>query len=209
MTTPTETPGTATPNTGMVAMDAAGRIQIPRAAAITAAFMRISLGFVYLWAFISQGFGITYSNQATPAPGSSPTAPADYGWHFAVDSSKGWISSGFKASPTSGFVSSLHGPLAFIPQHLATGIDDFGWMLALAGLGIALMFGVFSTIAGWGGLILNLLIWLSSFPPSTNPLIDAEHVTFALAIFLMMWIQASNYWGFGRWWRSHTPTLLH
>ena len=82
-------------------------------------------------------------------------------------------------------------------------------MFALGGLRIGLTFGVFSILAGFGGLIMNVLIWLSTFPPSTNPLIDGEHVTFALAIFLLMWIQASNYWGFGRWWRSHTPTLLN
>jgi thiosulfate dehydrogenase (quinone) large subunit len=58
-------------------------------------------------------------------------------------------------------------------------------------------------------LLLNLLLWLSTFPPSTNPVIDGEHVTFGLVIFLLMWLQASNYWGFGRWWRRHTPRLLN
>ena len=127
-----------------------------------------------------------------------------------IDSSQGWITSGFDHSPTAAYVdNNLHGPLAIIPQKLPTGVEDFMWMFALAGLGIGLTCGVFSILAGFGGLIMNVLIWLSTFPPSTNPLIDGEHVTFALAIFLLMWIQASNYWGFGRWWRRHTPTLLN
>ncbi|SOD73077.1 thiosulfate dehydrogenase [quinone] large subunit [Jatrophihabitans sp. GAS493] len=210
MTTPKPSADVAAPDRGMVAMDSAGRIQIPRVGAISAALMRIGLGLVYLWAFISQGFGILYSNVTTSAEAiNNDNAPIKYGWSFTVDSSQGWISSGFKASPTSGFVSNMHGPLAFIPKNLPTGLDDFGWMLALAGLGVALTFGIFNTIAGWGGLVLNLIIWLATFPPSSNPILDAEHITFALAIFLMMWIQASNFWGFGRWWRSHTPTLLN
>jgi thiosulfate dehydrogenase [quinone] large subunit len=86
---------------------------------------------------------------------------------------------------------------------------DFLWIFAIGGLGIALTIGIAANIAGWGGLILNLMIWLATFPPSTNPLIDAEHVTFALSLLLLMWLQASNYWGIGRWWRARTPTFLN
>jgi hypothetical protein len=32
---------------------------------------------------------------------------------------------------------------------------------------------------------------------------------FALALFLMMWIAASSYRGFGRWWQAHTPTIFN
>jgi thiosulfate dehydrogenase (quinone) large subunit len=31
----------------------------------------------------------------------------------------------------------------------------------------------------------------------------------AFAVFLLMWLHASNYWGIGRWWRAKTPALLH
>jgi len=191
-------------------MDLGGRIRIPRGGAITIAVMRIALGLVYLWAFISQGFGIGYTNKATPPPDSPAGAPVVYEWTFNVDADNGWITSGFDHSPTEAYVdNNLHGPLAFIPQNLPTGLVDFMWIFALAGLGIALTFGVFANIAGWGGFVMNILIWLATFPPSTNPLIDGEHVTFALAILLFMWLQASNYWGVGRWWRSHTPTILN
>ncbi len=205
MTTPPESPPR-----GTVVMDARGRIRIPRGGAITVAAMRIALGLVYLWAFISQAFGITYTNQAQPPPDAPAGTKATYEWTFGYDSSKGWISSGFENSPTEKYVdNNLHGPLAFIPQRLPTGLVDFAWIFALAGLGIGLTFGLFAIIAGWGGFLLNILIWLSTWPPSTNPLIDGEHVTFGLAILLFMWLQASNYWGFGRWWRAHTPFLLN
>jgi thiosulfate dehydrogenase [quinone] large subunit len=82
-------------------------------------------------------------------------------------------------------------------------------MFAIGGLGIALTFGIAARIAGWGGLLLNIMIWFSMFPPSNNPIFDAEHFTLAFVIFLLMWINASNYWGIGRWWRARTPALLH
>jgi thiosulfate dehydrogenase [quinone] large subunit len=196
----------AIPDPTTIVMDAAGRIQIPRAGARTAAILRIGIGLIYLWAFFSQGFGIGYSNQpATVKEG----APASYAWHFSYDASNGWISSGFKHSPSTGYVASTDGPLAFIPQNLPTGLEDFFWMFAIGGLGIALTLGICSRIAGWGGLALNLLIWFSAFPPSNNPFFDAEHFMFAFIIFLLMWLKASNYWGVGRWWRSKTPAFLH
>ena len=204
------TPAPPTSGNGTVVMDAKGRIRIPRGGAITVAALRIALGLVYLWAFISQGFGITYTNKATPPPDAPAGAKVTYEWTFGYDSDAGWISSGFSHSPTESYVdNNLHGPLAFIPQKLPTGLVDFMWIFAIGGLGIALMLGICSRIAGWGGLLLNLMIWFSVFPPSTNPVIDAEHFMFAFSIFLLMWLHASNYWGIGRWWRGKTPAFLH
>src|SRR3954468_10264822 len=97
----------------MVAMDADGRIRIPRGGAVVAALLRICLGLVYLWAFISQGFGIPYTNHATPPPDAPAEANAVYEWTFGYDSSLGWISSGLEHSPTEKYIdNNLHGPLA-------------------------------------------------------------------------------------------------
>ena len=43
---------------GMVVMDREGRIRIPRGGAIVAAILRIGIGLIYLWGFISAGFGV-------------------------------------------------------------------------------------------------------------------------------------------------------
>jgi thiosulfate dehydrogenase (quinone) large subunit len=159
---------------------------------------------LYLWAFVSQGFGIVYKNSVTDA-----TGKVSYGWHFSYDTSMGWITSGFTHSPTASFTGSTHGPLAFIPQNLPTGLDDFGWMFAIGGLGVALTLGICMRIAGIGGFLLNILIWFSSFPPNGNPIIDGEHMAFAFGILLLMFLHAGNRFGFGRWWEVHTPALLH
>ena len=189
----------------IVAMDLDGRIRIPRPGAAVASILRIGIGLIYLWGFLAQGFGIGYSNTAEDAG----EGPASYAWHFSYDADAGWITSGFKASPTEGYISGTDGPLAFIPQNLPTGVTDFGWMFAIGGLGIALTLGICSRIAGWGGFLLNVLIWFSAFPPSNNPVFDAEHFMFAFTLLLLMWLQASNHWGIGRWWRARTPALLH
>src|SRR5262245_6936635 len=109
-------------SSGTVAMDLEGRIQLPKGAAITAAILRIGIGLIYLWGFVSQAFGVTYSN------GAVDSGEPDYGWHISYDADAGWVASGFSSSPTEGYVSSLHGPTAFIPQAFPTGVDDFVWM---------------------------------------------------------------------------------
>jgi thiosulfate dehydrogenase [quinone] large subunit len=124
-------------------------------------------------------------NENAPAP-----APVDYQWDFTFDPDKGWITSGFQHSPTEQYVdNNAHGPLAFIPQNLPVGLDDFGWMFAIGGLAVALTLGICSRLAGWGGLALNVMLWFSAFPPSNNPIFDTTHFTLAFTIFLLMWLQ--------------------
>ena len=194
---------------GTVVMDLHGRIRIPRGAPSRppscASPLASSTSGLSSHRRSASPTRTRRTHRPTPAG-----APVTYQWTFGYDSSKGWISSGFEHSPTESYVdNNLHGPLAFIPQKLPTGVDDFMWMFALGGLGIALVLGIGANIAGWGGFAMNIVIWLSTWPPSTNPIIDAEHVTFALGLLLLMWLQASNYWGLGRWWRAHTPAILN
>jgi thiosulfate dehydrogenase [quinone] large subunit len=195
----------AQPSPRSITLDARGGVWVPRGAAYSAALLRIGLGLVYLWAFIEQGFGVSYSNTAAPAAGQ----PTSYGWHFTYDASDGWISSGFSHSPTAGYIGNTHGPLAFIPKDLPTGLDDLGWMVAIAGLGVALTLGIGMYVAGIGGFLLNILLWFSTFPPNGNPIIDGTHTIYALLLLLLMFLHAGNQWGLGRWWSRHTPRLLN
>jgi thiosulfate dehydrogenase [quinone] large subunit len=192
------------PDGRSVTLDDRNQIQVTRAVAYSAGMLRISLGWIYLWGFITQAFGITYTNSTTDAAGK-----ITYGWHFSYSAKNGWITSGFSHSPTAQYVGKTHGPLAFIAKDLPTGLDDFGWMLAIGGLGIALMLGIFMNIAGIGGFLLNILLWFSTFPPTSNPVIDGTHTIYALVLLVLLFLHAGNQWGFGRWWSAHTPRLLN
>jgi thiosulfate dehydrogenase (quinone) large subunit len=188
----------------MVTLDDRSGLRVSRATAYSAALLRISLGLVYLWGFVTQAFGVTYTNSTTDSAGHTT-----YGWHFAYSANNGWITSGFSHSPTGQYVGHTHGPLAFIPKNLSTGVDDIGWMVAIAGLGIALTLGIFMNIAGVGGFLLNILLWFSTFPPSGHPIIDGTHTIYALVLLLLMLLHSGNKWGLGRWWSARTPRVLH
>ncbi len=181
-----------------VVMDDEGRIRIPRGGAVSAALLRIGLGWLYVWGFVSQALGVGYTNDGDT-------------WHFSFSTDAGWITSGFKTSPTEGYIGSAAGGWLndTLLDGLPTGIEDTLWIFAMGGLGLALTLGIFSRIAGWGGLALNLIVWFATFPPENNPVLDGEHFAFGFGILLVMWLQASNYWGFGRWWRARTPAILH
>jgi hypothetical protein len=53
----------------LVTLDESSGVQVTRAAAYSAALLRISLGLVYLWGFITQAFGVSYTNSTTDPTG--------------------------------------------------------------------------------------------------------------------------------------------
>jgi thiosulfate dehydrogenase [quinone] large subunit len=118
---------------GTVVMDLDGKVRIPRAGAVASAILRLGIGFVYLSAFVSQGFGVGYTNQVVNQ--SAPaTTEVQYEWDFTFDADNGWISSGFQHSPTAGYIdNNTHGPLAPIVQNLPNGLVDFMWIFAIGG----------------------------------------------------------------------------
>jgi thiosulfate dehydrogenase [quinone] large subunit len=157
------------------------------AAAKAIAVLRITTGFVFLWAFVDKTFGLHYS---TAGP-------------------KAWIHGG---SPTKGFLASVEvGPLrSFFHTIAGTWWADTLFMLGLLAVGVALIAGVALRIAAVAGTIMLAGMWLAEFPlaqhtssgapsGSTNPLID-YHVTFALALIVCALAYSGTTWGLGRWW---------
>jgi len=156
-------------------------------AAKALAVLRISTGFVFLWAFLDKTFGFGY----------------------ATESSSAWIHGG---SPTKGFLSYVAvGPLQGFFNHIAgTWYADWGFMLGLLGIGIAMILGVGMRIAAVSGAVLMALMWLAEFPPaqhmssgdpsgSNNPLVD-YHFLYAAVLLVLAFTYAGDIWGFGRVW---------
>ena len=144
------------------------------------AVTRISIGWVFLWAFLDKTFGFGY---ATPAE-------------------RAWINGG---SPTKGFLSSVDvGPFqSFYHSIAGTWYADWGFMLGLAGIGLALILGIGLRVAAVATIALMALMWIAEYPitaaGSTNPVMD-YHVIYGIVAGVLALTYAGHTWGLGRWW---------
>jgi thiosulfate dehydrogenase [quinone] large subunit len=151
------------------------------------AVLRIATGLIFFWAFLDKLFGLGY---ATPGE-------------------RAWLNGG---SPTKGFLGGIdHGPFAAMFRGWAgAGWADWLFMLALAGVGIAVVLGIGLRVSAVSGSLLMLLMWAAEWPldrftdagaptMSTNPVID-YHIIYALVLIVAALTAAGNTWGLGRAW---------
>lgn len=142
---------------------------------------RILLGWLFLWSFLDKLFGLGYSTPAAQSwlNGGSPTA-------------------GYLKFGTSGIFSGFYQDIA------GNQVVDVLFMLALLALGVALVLGIGSRLATYGGTLFLLLLWSANLPPVQNPLID-EHIILIFLLWGLWWIKAGRMYGLGEWW---SKTLL-
>lgn len=146
-----------------------------RAARYVWAVTRLSLSFVFLWAFVDKLFGLGK----------------------ATESANSWVSGG---SPTTGFLSGVAGPFAGIFNRLAGAAwADWLFMTALLAIGVALGLGIGMRIAAISGGVLLGFMWAASLPIANNPVID-DHLVYALVLGGLALSHAGDTLGFGRWW---------
>jgi thiosulfate dehydrogenase [quinone] large subunit len=160
---------------------------LTRTAAKALAVLRISTGFVFLWAFLDKAFCLGY-----PTP-----------------SAKAWIHGG---SPTKGFLGSVDaGPFQSAAHALAgTQVADWLFMVGMLAIGVALIAGVGLRIAAASGALMMTMMWLAEFPlaqhtatgtptGSSNPLTD-YHFVYAAVVIVLALAYAGHTWGLGRVW---------
>jgi thiosulfate dehydrogenase [quinone] large subunit len=142
------------------------------------ALARISLGFVFLWAFLDKTFGLGHETTDKAA----------------------WINGG---SPTKGFLAhGTNGPLADFYQSFAGATwADWLFMLGLAGIGTALILGIGLRIAATAGTLLLVMMWSAVLPPANNPIID-DHLIYALLIIGLALASAGDTLGLGTLWKN-------
>jgi len=140
------------------------------------AAVRVSIGWVFLWAFLDKLFGLGHE---TP-------------------SAKAWVHGG---SPTAGFLKNTpEGPLASFYRDIAgAGWADWLFMLGLLGVGVALILGIGMRIAAGAGALLLLMMWSAVLPPANNPFMD-EHIIYALTLGVLALTSAGRSYGFGVVW---------
>jgi thiosulfate dehydrogenase [quinone] large subunit len=159
-----------------------------RVVGITAAVTRISLGFVFLWAFVDKLFGFGF---ATPAE-------------------RAWTNGG---SPTTGYLSGVEGPFGdFFQSMSGQAWADWLFMGGLLGIGVALIAGIAMRIAAASGALLLGFMWMASLPLENNPFMD-DHLVYAMVLVLLAALRAGDVAGLGARWRQlpvvRDHALLH
>jgi thiosulfate dehydrogenase (quinone) large subunit len=179
----------STAATGVTARATAVTAVRADAGAIALAVLRITTGFVFLWAFLDKVFGLGYATKAANA----------------------WINGG---SPTKGFLSRVAvGPFESAFHAIAgTWWADWLFMLGLLAIGVAVIAGIGLRLAAIAGTLMMLLMWAAEWPltrftstgepsMSTNPVID-YHIVYAAALIAVALAGAGATWGLGRRWAT-------
>jgi thiosulfate dehydrogenase [quinone] large subunit len=141
-----------------------------------AAALRLSLGWIFLWAFLDKLFGLGHETKAAQA----------------------WVNGGH---PTTGFLKfAAAGPFKGFYNGIAGAAwADWLFMLGLAGIGIALIAGVAMRLAAAAGALLLVLMWTAVLPPENNPFMD-DHLIYAMVLALLAIVGAGRFLGLGGWW---------
>ncbi len=141
------------------------------------AVVRIMLGWTFLWPFLDKTFGL----------------------HHQTASAAAWIHGG---SPTTGFLKGAAGPLAGVYHGMAgSQVADWGFMIGLLCIGVALLSGIGVRVAAISGAVLLVLMWSASFPPADNPFMD-QHLIYAVVLCGLALVGSGSTLGFGRWWAN-------
>ena len=158
-----------------------------RAFRYAAAVTRLSLGWIFLWAFLDKLFALGFATGRDAKTG-------------VVDAfgPAAWIHEG---SPTKGFLSfGTKGPFAGFYQSFAGDAwADWLFMLGLAGIGIALVLGIGMRIATVSGVVLLVMMWSAALWPDNNPFMD-DHIVYALMLVTLLFAGAGRTLGLGRAW---------
>jgi thiosulfate dehydrogenase [quinone] large subunit len=147
-----------------------------KVARYTAAAIRLSMAWVFLWAFFDKTFGLGHETASKEA----------------------WINGG---SPTKGFLAfGAAGPFKGFYNNIAGATwADWLFMIGLLAIGLALALGVTMRLAAAAGVVLLVMMWSVVLPPANNVFMD-DHLIYAMVLVLIAAMGAGHTLGLGRWW---------
>jgi thiosulfate dehydrogenase [quinone] large subunit len=154
--------------------------------------LRISIGWVFLWAFLDRLLALGFSTGRDPETGIVDRF-GDAAWINGGSPTEGFLRFGLH---TKGVFTDLYGDLA------GQGWVDWGYMLSMALIGTALILGVATRLAVAGGILWMVLFYTASaIWPEHNPFMD-DHVVYAIVLAGIAYVSAGRYLGLGRWWEG-------
>lgn len=155
------------------------------------ALARISLGLIFLWAFFDKLLGLGFSTCRDLQSGAVSTM---------CDAA--WINGG---SPTTGFLKfAAQGPFKDFYNSLAGNqFIDILFMVGLALIGAALLFGIAMKLATITGSILLGMMWSAVLPPEHHPVVD-DHIVYIFVLMALLYSNSQQKLGLGAWWNKQT-----
>jgi len=176
MTMPKGSTATGTPSIEKIPV--AGETTQQRYLRYVLAALRLSLGWVFLWAFLDKTFGLGHETASAQA----------------------WINGG---SPTKGFLANgATGPFTDFYHSIAGATwADWLFMAGLLGIGVALILGVAMRIAATAGAVLLIMMWTVVLPPANNVFMD-DHIIYAMILvaLALALAGAGMTFGLGKYW---------
>ena len=152
--------------------------ETPRQKALryVSAAIRISLGWVFLWAFVDKLFGLGHETASKAA----------------------WINGG---SPTQGFLKfAAAGPFKdFYNGCAGAAWADWLFLLGLLAIAVGLLAGVAMRVTAAAGAAMLILMWTAVLPPENNLFMD-DHIIYALVIVALALGKAGDTVGLGQQW---------
>jgi thiosulfate dehydrogenase [quinone] large subunit len=142
------------------------------------ALTRISLGTVFLWAFLDKLFGLGHETTGKDS----------------------WLNGG---SPTEGFLAfAAVGPLSGFYHSIAGAAwADALFMIGLLAIGVALISGVAMRLTAYAGGLLLIMMWSVVLPPANHIFMD-DHLIYALVLAMLALTGAGATLGLGTWWQN-------
>jgi thiosulfate dehydrogenase (quinone) large subunit len=148
---------------------------------------RISLGWVFLWAFLDKMFALGFSTGRDAKTGIVDRF-GDAAWIHGGSPTEGFLKFGAKG-PFKGFYNDIAG----------AAWADWLFMLGLGAIGTALILGIGMRLAAGSGVALLVMMWSVVLAPENNPFMD-DHVIYALVLVLLALTAAGRTLGLGRMW---------
>jgi len=123
--------------------------------------LRFAMALIFLWAFADKTFGLG----------------------FATPSASSWLNGG---SPTYGYLTNaVTGPFAsFFTSLAGVAWVDWVFMAGLLGVGLTLLLNRYVLWGSTAGSLILALMYLATFQPVNNPLID-DHLVYILVLGLI------------------------
>lgn len=161
--------------------------------------LRISLGWIFLWAFLDRLLALGFSTGRD-----AETGEIDF------LGSEAWINGG---SPTEGFLRFGLNTAGFLEDFYSSLAGlwwvDAVYMVSMLAIGLALMLGVLTRLAAFAGIAWMALFYTaSSIWPENNPFLT-YHIVYAIALAGIASVGAGRFLGLGKRWERLPVVRRH